>query len=65
MANETQIEIAAKISAHTYTHAAWMQPWEKIALKIMAANMGRGQAGKASPVAAKALARIEANFLTK
>lgn len=64
MSNSSK-EIAAKISAHTYTHAAWMKSWEEVATMLMIRNMQAGNAGRPCPVAGKVLARVEANLLTK
>lgn len=63
MANETQTEIALSIKAALYEPRPWHKPMADVAVMLMSANMRRGVAGKASPVAAKALARMEANGL--
>lgn len=61
MANEKQIEIALNIKAALYVARPWDKPMSEVAVMLMSCNMRRGIAGKASPVAAKALARMEAN----
>jgi hypothetical protein len=58
---KSQTEIALSIKAALYAPRAWDKPMHEVAALIMASNMRRGVAGKTSPVAAKALARMEAN----
>ncbi len=58
MTNSKTTEISLNIASALYTPKPWHWTAERVANTLAAANMRRAVAGKASPVAGKALERL-------